>query len=443
MTEGATQPREYAPLRVAYILHRYPCLTETFIMREMSHLRQHGVELQIFSLLPPRRGLQNEQADELLDITHYGRLLSVPVLLAQLQFLVCFPTRYVRSFWRLITQTWREPAVLLRAVALFPRSVAIAAQMQHLRIQHVHAHFIWLEGLAAGVVQDLVGIPFSIHPHGFDLFWRNQNDVRAELCNAKKVITVSRFHQRYIASLCPSIPMDEIEIVYYGLDTDEFQPPESRPVNEIPQIFAVGRLTEKKGFEYLIDACAKLVAAGRKFRCDIVGDGMLRASLERQIANANLTQHVHLRGAMTQNQIQQLYHRADVFALPCVVSRDGDRDGLPVVLIEAMACGLPVVTTNVTGIPELVHHQKTGLIVEERNADQLAAAIEQLLDDEELRKRLGVSAREIILTRCRSQRNSAKMARIFRELADVPESLSPQTRDVPTSKDKHLELDRV
>jgi len=421
-------------LKVAYILHRFPHLTETFIMREMYWLREQGIEVSIFSLLSPKHLVIHQQAKELLSNAHYSDSWSWLIIKAQLHFLRRSPVRYFRALVKTIWQTYREPRVLLLALALFPKSVYFARQMEELEIKHIHAHFVWLEGIAAGIACDLLGITFSIHPHAFDLFSRNQRDVRRELENASQIITVSTYHRAYIANLCPRIAPDDIEIVHYGVETDRLLPEPKRehpPLGgrgrEIPpvRILSIGRLVEKKGHEYLIDACALLVERGLSFQCRIVV-GAARETLQARIEQYHLGEYITLLDMREQEGIVKLYQESDIFALACVVARSGDRDGMPVVLIEAMACELPVVTTGVAGIPDLVRDGKNGLLVKERDPLDLADALERLIVDQGLRQRLGEQARQTILRQFQIQPNVAKMATIFRRVSKKQQRMLPE-----------------
>jgi glycosyltransferase involved in cell wall biosynthesis len=376
------------------------------------------VELTIFSLLPPKHDVHHEQAKELLPYTRYSPFLSWSVIKAQLYFLQRSPARYLRALVKLIGQTFREPTVLLRALVLFPKTIHFARQMEALEIDHIHAHFVWLEGLAASVVRELLDIPFSIHPHAFGLFGRNQKNVRLELEQAAQIITISTYHRDYIANLCPDIQPNEIDIVYCGLETDRLKPVVKQTPGRPVRILSVGRFIEKKGFEYLIDACALLAERGLDFQCQIAGgSGASQAELQTHIDRHSLQDHVKLLGLMNQDQVRELYHMSDIFALACVVARNGDRDGIPVVLMEAMACEIPVVTTSVAGIPDLVQHGQTGLLAKERDSLSLANALEQLIVDEQLRRQLGKRGRHKILQHFQIQHTAAQMAAIFRRVS--------------------------
>jgi len=407
-------------LKVAYILSRFPKLTETFILREMYWLPESGIEVHIFSLLNPLPTPVHQQAEELMPNVHYSPFfLSWSLILAQFYFVLRSPVGYLRALLRAIWQTYREPLVLLRVLLLFPKSVYFARQMEDLGIDHVHAHFVWVNGVAAGIASDLIGVTFSLHPHAFGLFMRDQVSVRRQLKQATKIVTVSEFHRAYIAALCSSIQPDDVEIVHYGLETDGFQPSASPARNEIPHILSVGSLTEKKGHEYLIDACVLLAEKGYDFQCSIIGVGPLQESLQARVNRYKLQDKVHLLGGKKQDEVLDLYRQSDIFALACVVAQGGDRDGMPNVLIEAMAMQLPVVTTPVTGIPELVRDGENGLLVPERDGAALAQALERLMQDEPLRRELGRRGRETVLNGFEVRQTAAKLAAVFYEVKSL------------------------
>lgn len=409
-------------LKVAYILRRFPSLTETFIMREMYWIREHHISLHIFTLFPPdSRHPAHDQTEALIPNRRYTPFFSWDVLKAQFSFLKRSPKRYFQALSKAIWQSYREPMVLLRVLALFPKSVCMAQQMESMQIQHIHAHFVWIEGLVAGIITDLLGITFSIHPHAFGLFRRNQQNVRRELENASQIITISTYNRAYIAALSSKIAADDIAIVHCGLEADRLVPTSKPDNGAVPSILSVGRLIEKKGHAYLVQACALLAERGLEFECQIVGDGALENELQTMIDEHGLQNQVKLLGALGQNEVLALYQESDIFALPCVTARNGDKDGIPVVLMEAMACELPVVTTPLTGIPDLVQDRETGLFVAERDASGLAEALSDLMADKALRQRLGKQARQTVLKDFEIRGTAEKMATIFRQVVEAKE----------------------
>lgn len=404
-------------MKVAYILHRFPVLSETFIMRELHWVRRHGIDVTIFALLPGNDKVVHDQAQELLGLTHYSPFLSWAIVRAQAHFLRRSPGRYMTALTGVIRQTWREPLVMLRGMLLFPKSVYFAQRIQALDIEHIHAHFVWVDGLAAGVAADLLHLPFSLHSHAFDLYQRNPHNVRQELLHASQVVTISEYNRRHIAQLCPEMDPGQVEVVYCGVDTTVFRPEPARAADGILRIISVGRLIEKKGMVYLIEACKQLVDRGLVIDCRIVGEGPLHNSLQARIEQLGLQKHVTLLGALAQDEVRRQIQASDVMVLAATVATGGDQDGIPIVLMEAMACGLPVVTTPISGIPELVVEGQTGLFAQERSPSELADAIETLAHNDELRRRLGRQARAMVVNRFDLRQNSAKLVSIFHRVA--------------------------
>jgi colanic acid/amylovoran biosynthesis glycosyltransferase len=416
-------------LKVAYYLSRFPRLSETFILREMCLLRQTGVDVQVFSIFPPLPASRmHQQVRSMLPFTHYSPwLFSARVLLAQVHFLLHDPGRYLQALGRTFWQTSPEPRTCLIALALFPKAVYFARQLQEMGIEHIHAHFVWLNGVAGQVAADLLGIPLTLHAHAWDIFRRKPECVRRQLVLATAVVTVSDYHQRFLVGLARNSHALDIRIVHYGLDPQEFTPSSPGASHHEPRIISVGRLTEKKGFSYLVEACALLVKKGFDIHCTIVGEGS-QNNLQKQIDSLELTDCASLAGAKTISEIQELYRHSDIFALPCIVAQSGDRDGMPNALLEAMAMQLPVITTPLTGNPELVRDGVNGLLVPERDATSLALAIEQLINDPSLRLRLGEQARRTILDGFDIHQTASQMAAIFQELhTSSPTLRSPRS----------------
>ena len=233
--------------KIAYLLQRFPHYSETFILREMDWLLTSGMDIQVYSLLSPRPGPVHAQAGIFLSRTHYSPFLSRAVLQAQWRFLRHHPRRYARALGTTIRLTVHEPRVLIRALALFPKSVFFAADMQARGIDHAHAHFAYLGGIMAAAIAQLLDISYTIHPHAFDLFMRDARDVRAELEGAYKVIAISEYNREYLTRLFPSRDPADFPLIHCGVDTEDYRPihPIRRSTKPL-SILAVGRLVKKK-----------------------------------------------------------------------------------------------------------------------------------------------------------------------------------------------------
>jgi glycosyltransferase involved in cell wall biosynthesis len=259
-------------------------------------------------------------------------------------------------------------------------------------VTHLHAHFATGPTQVAMLTHELLGIPYSFTAHARDIFCDTPPALlRAEMERARAVVTVSEYNRRYLQSRSRRLN-GKVHCVACGLDLSEF-PFRAPRATSPPSILAVARLVEKKGLGDLLEAADLLRREGHSFRVEIIGEGPLRSVLDARIAQAGLEDRVTLHGAQPHEVVRAAYERAAIFVLPCVVAEDGDRDGIPVVLLEAMACGVPVVSTSVVGIPELIHSGREGLIVPPNEPRELADALARLLVDVPLRERLARAAR--------------------------------------------------
>ena len=246
--------------------------------------------------------------------------------------------------------------------------------------------------------------------------------MRLKLREALFSITVSDFNLSYLRDTFGR-DAEHVVHLYNGLDLERFayRSPQQRP----RQIIAVGRLVEKKGFADLITACAILAKRGKDFSCEIIGTGEQEAALREQIRQHGLQALVRVLGPLPQQDIIQHIQQAAVLAAPCVIAADGNRDGLPTVLLESMALGTPVVSTDVTGIPELVKHERTGLVTPQYDPESLANALEHLLDTPEVRTNLAIQARQLIESQFDIQQNAAQLRKRF-QTSVLPAAMSQE-----------------
>jgi glycosyltransferase involved in cell wall biosynthesis len=291
----------------------------------------------------------------------------------------------------------------------------LAERLAQAGVDALHAHFAHGATDVAMLASRLAGLRFGFTAHARDVWTADPEVLAGKLRAADWVITCNRTTQDHLRNLAGGAAAGKIHLVYHGVDLAKFRPPERPADPDPPLLLSAGRLVAKKGLGDLVDACARLRARGLRFRCAVVGDGPERASLERHVRELRLGDRVELLGSRSQEQLAELYREATLFALPCRVLADGDRDGIPNVLVEAMASGLPVVATRISAIPELVRDGENGLLVPERSAGELAAAIERLLADAPLRRGLAASARLGVEKSFDSSANAQWLAGLFRE----------------------------
>ncbi|MDQ3455099.1 MAG: glycosyltransferase [Actinomycetota bacterium] len=398
-TNGRT-PVDSPPSRIGYVLKMYPRFSETFIVSELLAREAAGAELEIFSLRPPADGRFHESLARVRAgatyLAHHGR--RAPEL------------------WQLLAAAAgrlpRLPAVLPdllgSAVDDAAQAVDLALQGQDRGITHLHAHFGSVATTVARLASLLTGVPYSFTAHAKDIFHDevDEEDLRRKLADAHHVVTVSAFNVEHLRAEFGAAA-DAVRLVYNGLDLDCFS--YDRSEARSGTISAVGRLVEKKGFDVLIDACARLSAAGRTVNCEIAGTGPQMAALQARIDGHGLTGAVRLVGALSQDAVRDLLRGSSVFAAPCVVGSDGNRDGLPTVLLEAMALGTPCVGTDVTGIPEVIRDGETGFLVPQRDPAALATALARLLDESRTRTRLARNARALVEENFDSRRQAEQL----------------------------------
>jgi colanic acid/amylovoran biosynthesis glycosyltransferase len=387
--------------RVGYVTKMFPRFSETFILTELLQVERLGFDVEVFSLRPPTDGR-----------FHAG--------LAQLRASVT----YLASSGIRAADLWAELAVgaaelgdlgphLADLLTLDVRNAYQAVQLaHHVRqrgITHLHAHFASAGTGVARTAAAIAGISYGFTAHAKDIFHQavDPDDLRRKLRDATDVVTVSDFN---LAHLRTAYGADArtVRRVYNGLDLDAFD--WSSPAERPARIAAVGRLVEKKGFADLLDAVALLVAEGRDIDLVLVGSGEQEQTLRDRVDRLGLGDHVRRLGGLPQHRVAEIVAGAAVLAAPCVVGVDGNRDGLPTVLLEAMALGTPCVATPVTGIPEVIEHDVTGLLVPEHDPGALAAALARVLDDPDLRVGLAKAARDLVDTEFDARRQAARVA---------------------------------
>ncbi len=388
--------------KIAYLMKTYPRLSETFILNEILGLEELGAHLHIFSLRRPDDSSFHPAVERVSANVTYSLILtglasvSNWILLLKLHFLLLLrrPVAYTRTITGYLRQPGRQRLKELLHAGYFAHTIRESG------CTHIHAHFANVPTTVAELIHGFTDIPFSFTAHAKDIYRSSPAELDRKIAKAKFVLTCTDYNRKYLIALSTS--NTNIHCVYHGIDLSLFDgcrvnSNAALSVNDIPLILSIGRFCEKKGFPYLIRACRMLQDRGIKFRCVIVGYGSMLEELEALIVELGLEGRVALAGKMTQDRVADMYRTADIFALPCLVTDDGDRDGIPNVLIEAMAQRLAVVSTNVSGISELVEPMNNGLLVPEKNTEALAEALETLLCQPKLRRQMGDSGREKVM----------------------------------------------
>lgn len=439
--------------RVAYVLKAFGRTSETFISNEIRLLEQFGIPLRIFSLktLKDQRLHRSVRAIESpvqympemaeLNEMSFAKWLwrHLPVVRqAHARVASRRPLAYVATLFEAL---WMCVAYRERMLA-GPRKVFLKEFLQagyladilldDPETTHLHAHFCHGVTTVTMFASRLCGKPFSFTAHAKDIYVPELNPgqlLQRKLRRAEFAVTCTGANKNHLD--VKHVRGDaHVQTIYHGLDTSLFAPQPARTGK--PRILSVGRFVEKKGFTYLVDACAILRDRGYDFECLIVGGAdAYKSRVEQAIADQNLGGVVKLLTSVTQEELRDIYATSTAFALPCQMLDNGDRDGIPNVLAEAMAMQLPVVSTDISGIPEIVRSGENGLLVPPKNADALAGALGAILESETLRERLGHNARKTILDVFDSRKNTEQLASLFearlfpsRAKAEAREALS-------------------
>ncbi len=350
---------------IAILVKRFPKLSETFILHEVLALEALGWPVTVFTLHPPTD-----------DVTH--------------------------------ADVARVAAKVIQLPASNPEE-RLASECRARGIAHIHAHFADYPAEIARKAAASAGIGFSISAHAKDIYLADPVQARRSMAAARFVTTCTSYNAEFLRRLAPGVPVAKL---YHGIDCSKFaccggvrQGP--------PLILSVGRLRSKKGFDTLIRACALLRDEGRAFAAEIIGYGPEHANLRQLIASLGLARHVTLHGKQPHEQIVRRIGAATLFALPCRIDADGDRDGIPNVILEAMAARLSVVSTHVSGVPEVITHEQTGLLVAPDDPALLARAMARLLDDPALAQRLAENAHAVVTDRFGAGRDMAALDRML------------------------------
>ena len=392
-------------MRVGYVLKRYPRYSETFVVNEILAHEAAGLPIEVFALRPPADSHFQDAISRVRAPVSY--LPYVPVKAAELWLQ---GHRLARRFPVTFTALAEAGAEDVHEVY---QALVLAEHAADRGITHLHAHFATSAATVARLAARLSGLPWSFTAHAKDIFHESvtDQDLGGKLAAAAATITVSDYNLEYLRGRFGERAA-RVTRVYNGLELTRF--PYNAPGQRPPRVVAVGRLVEKKGFAVLVDACEHLAAKGIDFTCSIIGTGELERPLAEQIRRLDLGERVQLVGPRPQAEIAELVRGAAVLAAPCVVGADGNRDGLPTVILEAMALGTPCVTTPVTGIPEVARHEETALVVAERDPVALATALGRLLAQGDLRVRLAERARDLIVREFDATRNAGLLRRAIR-----------------------------
>jgi len=398
-------------LRIAYLVSRYPAVTHTFILREVKRLRSANFDIRVASINPsncPVNSMTSEERDEAAATFYVKREGLRDAALAHLNVLVKSPRSYFTGLWFALRLAGTDLRRLIFAVFYFVEAVILGRWMESQGLRHLHVHFANAASTVGLIASRTFRIEFSLTVHGPDEFYDVPGFRLAEkIAGASLVCCIGQFARSQMMRLSPPREWHKFEISPLGVDAQLFAPRPFRPSPATFEILSVGRLVPAKGQNVLIAAIERVVKSTPNLRLRLVGEGPDREGLERAIAAANLGRYVVLEGSVNQDRILDFYRQADIFVLASFA------EGVPVVLMEAMAMEIPCISTFVAGIPEVIRNEIDGLLVSPSDENELANAMKRLIDDPDLRRRLGIAARQRVIEKYSLDRSVTHLAQIL------------------------------
>ena len=396
-------------IQLAYLVSQYPAISHTFILREIRTLRSFGLDISVASINAPDRCHDKLTTDEIEEVekTYYVKPDGITgAIKAHIYTQLTQPVSYIRGlFFALRLGKW-DIKKILYGFFYFVEAVMVGQWMRRQQCSHLHIHFGTAATTVGLIINHTFPVTFSFTMHGPQDFYDSPGYyLNQKVRDAAFVCCISYFAQSQLMMLAPPSNWDKLEVSHLGVDPTTFTPRLFRSHTPF-EILCVGRLVPEKGQLILVKAVARIIKEGHQLLLRLVGDGPDRQSLENYVAQQRLTEHIRFEGAVNQDRILDFYNSADVFVLASFA------EGIPVVLMEAMIMEIPCITTNITGIPELIG-AGSGILVAPSNIDALADAITLLIDKPELCRKLGQAGRQKVLQDFELQRNTGKLAEIF------------------------------
>lgn len=391
-------------MKIAYVLRIFPKLSESFIINEIVELLKRGHDIQIFSMEIPIENIKHEEIKEnnIIGRTHYYNFNQI--------FKVNF-IYLLKYFLSSVVQDICDLRISINILKLDLKLAYFATIMKNNNVELIHVHFATM-GAIARKLSSILGLPYTLTAHAFDIY-RNPNadELRKTMNNAESVITISEYNKNHLQSEIGIT--NRIEVIRCGIDLDRFNTRRRVKNNAIIKILTVARLVEKKGIEYLIRAIPIVIKQTHDCDLTIVGSGSLNDYLHKLVYDLDLEGSIQFKGDVADFELMRYYEEADMFILPCIIAENGDLDGIPVSIMEAMAMKLPVVTTSVSGIPELVEDGISGILVPPKDEKAIADAIIKLHKDRQLGLEMGEKGKKIIEKKYNIVSESEKLIRIF------------------------------
>lgn len=388
-------------MRLAYVVSMFPCWSETFILNEIIDHFNNGVDLNIFSLKKFNEKIIHTEANPFIPRTHYPLHPLNPLLwLLHLLLALKQPQPYFMVLSTLLKLKGASIAVKTKAIIVFLLSPPFIEKTAKEHPEHLHAHFATYPAILAWILSTFNKIPFSVTAHAHDIY-ANQDLLPIIYEHSTNIFAISMFNKNFILNKMGDRHADKIQVIHCGINLERFPFEKDRPAladNNPINILSIGRLSGIKGFPFLLNALKLLKDDGIKFTCRIIGDGPLKDQLINQAEQLGISKQVFFLGSKKTEEIPDYLKSADVFILACANDKIEGHDGIPLVFMEAMAYGVPVIGTHLSGIPELIRHEQTGLCASPENPvsikDNLLYFVKHPAEIEKMR----LAARKLIET---------------------------------------------
>jgi colanic acid/amylovoran biosynthesis glycosyltransferase len=409
---------EEVKTKIAYLAPEIPALSATFVYNEILGLEKRGWEIVPISVHVPRSVAQEGKVRGIAARTRY--LYREPgwrFIATNIGMLFRGPLRYPRAMFLALGDALRIGLTTHVGMGLLYRfwvASRVAAILKKENCRHLHVHFAHIPTDIAMYASVMSGVPFTFTSHANDLFERGWL-LSQKVARARFAATISEHNRRFLMN--QGAPAEKIHVIRCGVDAGAFASRPAKSLNEPPRLGTLGRMVEKKGFDTLVQACGFLNTQGNRFHLEIAGDGPLQNDLQERVRSLDLTTMISFLGPLPHDRVPEWLQSLDLFVLPCKKDTRGDMDGIPVVLMEAMLSGIPVISTRLSGIPELVEDENTGLLAQPDDPQELARAIVRLLTDESLRGKIQRNAVLKVQSQFDLLQNVEKLSNLFSKVA--------------------------
>jgi glycosyltransferase involved in cell wall biosynthesis len=398
-------------MKLIVIVTEYPKATETFIYRDLLKFAEMGAEIELHHLAPFRtRQPLHLFAEPTRAWARYTPFLGRAALGALLRGLLTKPAAVATAVAQIASAYWKQPKLCLKSLALVPKALAMAEHARRECVHHVHAEFAGHPATVAWLMHRFGGPTFSVSCRAHDIF-RTQALLDVKLGEARAIRTVSEFGRAFLKERIPAVRERPIHVIHSSVDLSRITPREAPPGHF--RILFVGALEAKKGVEHLLTALALADHRLGEWECELLGDGPLRAALQRQAEELGISRRLRFHGASDFEAVTAAYRRASVCVAPSVIGPGGRQEGIPNVMIEALAFAKPAISTPISGIPELIESEVSGLLVPPEDPERLAGAILRIRDDPDFARELGRRGRAVVEERFNLDSNAARQMALF------------------------------